>query len=116
MPTRAKRPCKRPGCSTLIDSGAWCDQHRPASVHDRRRPDATQRGYDRVWKQVRERTLAAAGIPGADWPLWDVDHDPPYDAAVQPDHRAYRLTPRLHADHSRKTATENGGFGNRRSA
>lgn len=54
-----------------------------------------------------------AGIPEDQWRLYDVDHNPPYDPSREPNHWAYSLVPRLHADHSRKTAAHDGGFGNR---
>jgi hypothetical protein len=72
------------------------------------------RGYDRDWQRIREGVLAAAGIPEANWPLYDVDHTPPYDPAIERDHRKYILTPRLHGRHSRKTAMRDGGWGNPR--
>jgi len=47
-----------------------------------------------------------SGIPQNQWPLYDVDHNPPYDPIKEPDHRRYVLVPRLRSDHSRKTATQ----------
>lgn len=46
MPTRAPKPCKKPGCPRLN-----------CSEHSQRRPDlrlhAAQRGYDRRWQRLR---------------------------------------------------------------
>jgi len=72
------------------------------------------RGYDSRWKRIRIQVLNAHGIPSADWHLWDVDHSPAYDASIEPDHLKYTLTPCLHAEHSSKTARQDGGFGNRK--
>lgn len=55
--------------------------------------------------------LLAHGIPRERWPEYDVDHVPAYNPAIEPDHTKYQLIPRLHADHSRKTVREDGGWG-----
>lgn len=71
-----------------------------------RRPSSAKRGYGASWRALREKVLTDHGIARADWFRYDVDHNPPYDPKVEPDHRKYRLVPRLHADHSSKTATK----------
>lgn len=71
-----------------------------------RRPSRSKRGYTNEWRRVREEVLGRSGIPRSDWPLYDVDHEPPYDPAVEPDHRRYTLTPLLRSQHSRKTASK----------
>jgi 5-methylcytosine-specific restriction enzyme A len=42
------RPCLRPGCAELVDSG-YCQTHRPGE----QRGSSTQRGYDSVWERFR---------------------------------------------------------------
>lgn len=69
------------------------------------RESAAKRGYSSEWRKVREEVLKKAGIPFEDWEYYDVDHNPPYNKYIEPDHRKYQLIPRLHAEHSRKTAT-----------
>lgn len=81
-------------------SGSLCPACRPK---DNRKP-AFRRGYDHTWRKVRIQVLTDAGIPKEAWPLYDVDHNPPYNPAIEADHTKYTLIPRLHADHSRKTA------------
>lgn len=92
----------------------WCPQKRRACVvigtcHDcdKKRVDnrlgASARGYDANWRKVRAEVLTSAGIPETDWPKYVVDHRPPYNPAIEPDHRKYQLVPMLKADHSRKT-------------
>ncbi len=76
------------------------------------RPSPSRRGYGPAWRKIRERVLREWSIPLKDWPLYDVDHNPPYDPEVELDHMKYRLTPRLHGGHSAKTAASDGGFGN----
>ena len=56
--------------------------------------------------------LKQAGIPQTQWHLYDVDHRPAYNPDIEPDHNKYNLVPMLKADHSRKTATVDGGFRN----
>ena len=78
------------------------------------RPSPSERGYGSDWRKIRERTLRLYGIPMYQWHKWDVDHSPVFDKAIEPDHSKYKLTPRLHAEHSSKTAARDGGFGNRK--
>ena len=55
--------------------------------------------------------LQKAGIPRGEWGKYDVDHNPPYNPALEPDHTKYQLIPRLHGEHSSKTVREDGGWG-----
>lgn len=113
MPTRVKRYCIVPGCNEYAVKGSnYCNGHRKVQRKDYR-PAAHKRGYGRAWQSIRKRVLAESGIPQEQWPLYDVDHNPAYNPAVEPDHWKYDLIPRLHADHSRKTVREDGGFGNK---
>lgn len=116
MPVKPARLCRNPHCPNLTrDSSGYCDLHRPATTPSRNhRGSSTGRGYGYAWQKIREEVLANAGIPRSLWPRYDVDHNPPYDPAIEPDHRKYTLIPRLHGTHSSKTAREDGGFGNRR--
>jgi hypothetical protein len=75
------------------------------------RPSSAKRGYGVEWKRIREMVLRGAGIPFHLWPLYDVDHEPAYNIDIEPDHMKYRLTPRLHGEHSAKTARLDHGFG-----
>jgi hypothetical protein len=70
------------------------------------RKSSARRGYGNTWRKIRENVLYKNGIPRDQWPLYDVDHNPPYDPSIEPDHSRYLLIPRLHAEHSSKTATE----------
>jgi 5-methylcytosine-specific restriction protein A len=117
MPIRPAKLCKNPFCPNLTrDPSGYCSLHKPAPsirLPDRRAAPSS-RGYDREWRKVREEVLARYDIPRRLWPRYDVDHNPPYNPAIEPDHRKYTLIPRLHAEHSSKTAREDGGFGNGR--
>jgi 5-methylcytosine-specific restriction protein A len=59
MPARALRPCTHPGCSTLVPGGGRCPEHQQAATraHDERRGSAASRGYDAVWRRLREHFL-----------------------------------------------------------
>jgi 5-methylcytosine-specific restriction protein A len=57
MPTRPKRPCRRPGCPELVDQG-YCEQHADHDrAADRYRGTAASRGYDHKWRVFRESYL-----------------------------------------------------------
>lgn len=104
--------CGHPLCPSVIPMGdRLCIVHLGMLPIDLR-PSSGQRGYDSRWRRIRAQVLTAHGIPSRDWHLYDIDHDPPYDAEREPDHLKYKLTPRLHGEHSSKTAREDGGFGN----
>ena len=118
MPTKPARMCKYPYCPNLtFDPSGYCDVHaamRPAARMPDKRPSAPRRGYGRDWQKIRAEVLTKAGIPRELWPLYDIDHNPRYNPAIEPDHRKYTLIPRLHGEHSSKTNHEDGGFGHRR--
>lgn len=115
MPYKPARQCRIPFCPNLThDPSGFCDvhaDHRGIQRGIERRPSSSRRGYDHEWRKIREEVLTTAGIPREQWPLYDIDHKPCYDPSIDPDHRHYTLTPRLHGDHSRKTIREDGGLG-----
>jgi 5-methylcytosine-specific restriction protein A len=59
------RPCIEPGCGQLTTNGTRCPDH--ATIHrqhraeqrSRIRPSADERGYDRRWRTIAKRTIAA---------------------------------------------------------
>jgi len=111
MPKRASKYCTYPGCKNLAVAGSnSCQVHKTVSNWDGR-PSASRRGYGSGWRRIRIRVLKEYGIPEEEWPLYDIDHNPPYNPEVEPDHNMYILIPRLHAEHSSKTVREDGGFG-----
>lgn len=117
MPYKPAKPCRQQRCPNLTTSpSGYCKAHE-SLVPSLRKPDnrspERQRHYGREWRGIRAEVLMDNGIPRADWPKWDVDHNPKYNPAIEPDHRKYTLIPRLHADHSVKTVREDGGFGRR---
>jgi hypothetical protein len=94
--------CRR----SFIGSGDYCPEHRKKHVKEEHRESASSRGYDYQWRIMREKVLRAHGIPRLEWSQYDVDHNPPYNAEVEPDHRKYQLVPRKHREHSTKTVEQ----------
>ena len=92
---------KRRSCDTASLTCSDCPKKKKDT-----RPSRSKRGYDSYWYKVRQEVLQRSGIPREQWPLYDVDHNPPYNKDLEPDHRKYTLIPMLKADHSHKTATE----------
>ncbi len=56
MPRKPKSPCRHPGCPNLCETGCYCKDHLQYSP-DRRRGNATSRGYDSKWRKAREDFL-----------------------------------------------------------
>jgi len=55
---RALHECNRPGCHNLC-STPYCEEHtRPPQPRQDRRPSASKRGYDTLWKKRRDMFLA----------------------------------------------------------
>lgn len=116
MPRRTQTICKIPGCGRLTDRG-YCKYHAKRAEalrsHDTR-DSSSRRGYDAAWRKIRAAVLRKAGIPKERWPEFDVHHSPPYNPAIEPDHRKYHLQAVPRSEHSRITSKTGGGFGNRR--
>lgn len=51
--------CAIAGCPTLVERGGMCPPHRAAyrRASDRKRPNATDRGYDTRWRRTRAAYL-----------------------------------------------------------
>ena len=122
MPTRPKHPCNHPGCPTLVSGGAYCPAHAKQRLaeYERRRGSSTQRGYDRRWGQYRAAYLAAHPLcvrceaTGIITPATVVDHITPHKGNRDlfwdtTNHQAL-----CKACHDRKTATEDGRWGESR--
>lgn len=105
MPRKPNKFCTFPGCNTkAVPGSARCEAHPYADRFGKPpRKSSAKRGYGREWRRIREQVLTSHGIPPYDWGKYDVDHRPPYDPAVEPDHLKYELVPMLHEDHSKKT-------------
>lgn len=115
-----KKPCGYPGCPTLVQGGSYCGRHRRRTwrEQDRRRPSATQRGYDNRWRKARELFLARrlwcteCEREGRLTPATVVDHIVPHkgDKALFWDMNNWQAL--CGQCHNRKTVRDDGGFGN----
>lgn len=116
MPHKPLHPCKHPGCRNLT-SETYCDLHRPAP-RDSREP-SSKRGYNNRWRRESRRFLAAHPAcaqcrrEGRVTPATEVDHIIPYkgDGKLFWDQGNWQAL--CKSCHSKKTAREDGGFGNR---
>lgn len=124
MPLRPQRPCRASGCRALHRNAAgYCDAHADqVKSHAREKPreSSTSRGYGYKWQQARAGYLAkhplcircqARGIVVV---ATDVDHVVPHkgDMALFWDRSNWQAL--CGPCHSKKTASEDGGFGNAR--
>lgn len=123
MPSKAKHPCRHPGCPALVVDSPYCPAHQRGAnakrnrAIDEQRPSAAERGYDRTWQKIRLMQLrqhplcvecARQGLTVA---ATEVDHIRPL--AQGGTHAFDNLQSLCKPCHSRKTARENwGGKGN----
>lgn len=113
---RPKKFCARQGCNELVDGGC-CAAHGGESawrIYDAVRPTAKERGYGTSWKNLRRYVLRRQPIcatDGCNQPSSECDHIKPLRNGGT--NSLNNLQGLCHSCHSRKTATEDGGFGNR---
>lgn len=106
------RKCGRPGCFVLIADGRFCTTHGGGT-----RPTPAARGYDSAWARRRAEFLNANPRCATCGGIATVaDHIVTRRALVargviDPDAARY-LQPLCASCHSRKTARQDGGFGN----
>lgn len=121
MPSAAMRPCSG-GCGALVVHSGKCAacKRRTRVISDSKRPNAHQRGYDRRWK--RERLLFLRAHPmcecevcnGQMLPATVVDHIVPHRGNRTLFWDQSNWCAMAKSCHDRKTALEDGGFGNAR--
>jgi 5-methylcytosine-specific restriction protein A len=125
MPRAPKRPCTYPGCGALVDTSSRCDAHRRVEQRelDQRRGSSTARGYDSKWRKAREGWLRSHPLCQCDECKGGelrvrvatvVDHIKPHrgDMTLFWDRNNWQSMAK--ACHDKKTAREDGGFGNAR--
>ena len=119
MPSKPKRLCAVDGCPNIINVGeTYCAEHLKLKrkFGDHRRGSASSRGYDRNWQRLRKLVLHSEPLcreckrQGRLTPATEVDHIVPLAAGGTNDFENVQSL--CHECHSRKTATEDGGFGN----
>lgn len=118
MPNRALRPCAHIGCKALVRSG-YCDKHKKDTrTYDNNRESAAQRGYDSDWRRYRISYLKAHPLcveclkEGTVTLAKIVDHIVPHKGDYKLFWDPKNHQPLCKKHHDRKTASEDGGFGN----
>lgn len=120
MPLKPQRPCSRPGCRNLTRE-RFCTEHQAdIRQYDRYRGSSYERGYNSEWRAYRvwylqEHPICVeckrAGILEASTV---VDHIIPHKGDQELFWRPSNHQALCTSCHSRKTAKEDGGFGNER--
>ena len=136
MPIRSKIVCRAANCGRLIDSPGFCQRHEKLNqAKDRdERGNASERGYTSVWAKARLTFLKRNPLCAEHMKRGEVaqasvvDHIKPHklgQAKQSGDASLIAKASELFWDrsnwqalckrcHDIKTATEDGGFGNRR--
>lgn len=122
MGAATQRPCTYPGCGRLVRGASRCDKHAYAQQRDHkqenaRRDHSHKHLYNWQWRMaakqfLREHPLccvceAAGRVTAAS----EVDHRRPHHGARDLFWDGTNWQPLCKPCHSRKTATEDGGFG-----
>lgn len=117
MPNRPQRPCRQPMCANTCEKGrAYCEEH---SHLENKKPvrEAYKRYASARWKKARKIYLAnnpICAMCGADTAK-HVDHiEQVYSDNEAKFWDANNRQALCVSCHSKKTARENGGFGNRK--
>ena len=117
MPTSAPRICAKPGCNTLTLKGR-CDAHPYDKGKDTAQARQAKRRYatnDPRWRRLRAKQLSkqplcqACDDEGRLTPATVVDHI----SGDAMDNQPENLQSMCWSCHSRKTAEQDGGFGNK---
>lgn len=120
--TKLTRVCSYPGCTAIAHDGTRCEKHKQPKKIRRRdeRASAYRRGYNRDWQRYREQFLADhpwcecedCKRLGLSTPATDVDHIAPHNGDMDLFWDPNNHQAMSHECHARKTAREDGGFGN----
>lgn len=119
------KPCAYPGCNQLTyGSSGYCDTHltqlknERVKNYDSKRQSSSKRGYNSKWREARLAYLTEHPLcvecekRGIVTPATDVDHIIPHRGDKQLFWDRDNWQALCHECHSRKTATEDGAFGN----
>ncbi len=119
MAIGARSICRHPGCGKLLDQAGYCERHAAQYQQqlDAQRGSASKRGYNRRWQKARVTFLCReplckhCSLSGLAMSATEVDHIRPHkgDQALFWDTSNWQAL--CKSCHSRKTASEDGGFG-----
>lgn len=120
MPTTPKRPCAAHGCGVLVERGRCAaHQSQQRQAHDSTRGNSAERGYDNKWRKARQGYLRShplcvecerqGRVTAADV----VDHITPHRGDMTLFWNSNNWQSLCTTCHNIKTATEDGGFGNK---
>lgn len=120
MTLRPKKPCTKAGCTKLADNGtSRCELHKPERVNYKRNADYTSM-YNWQWKKVRARYLkehplcVSCYADGKLTPANVIDHIKPHKGDKELFWNEDNYQALCKSCHDSKTATEDGGFGNKK--
>ena len=105
------RVCAAPTCPELLESGRWCDEHRPKR-RDAKRPSPRTRGYDHRWDKFSKAYRARHPVCihcGA--PSEHVDHLDNQGPLGPRGYDESNLAAVCRSCHSKLTAEFDGSFG-----
>lgn len=124
MPQRPNKICAQPGCREITRNKKYCDKHQVTAEAtrqrhvDNRRGSSTSRGYGWRWRNARVRFLrenplcAMCSTVDSPTSATVVDHIIPHRNDEFLFWNEQNWQPLCASCHSRKTAAEDGGFGN----
>ncbi|NSW92832.1 MAG: HNH endonuclease [Firmicutes bacterium] len=118
VPYKPLKPCNYPGCPNLTRE-RYCEVHKKQEHdYDERRGTAAQRGYDVKWQRARKVFLTRHPLcvecqkQGRITSATVVDHIMPHKGNQELFWDETNWQPLCKWCHDRKTAREDGGFGN----
>ena len=119
MPIKQKAFCTEPGCREIATNGTKCEKHFVPPI--RKQSSRYHHWYGLpVWKALRKRWLNAQPLceeckrQGHITPAEVVDHIKPHEGKWERFMDTDNLQSLCVSCHNKKTAMEDGGFGNRR--
>jgi len=120
MTIRARVPCRHSGCAALLAEPGYCEKHlqQVRQQTDERRGSASSRGYNSRWRKARATWLSRHPLCAECErqrrvaPATVVDHITPHrgDQDLFWDTKNWQSL--CKPCHDKKTAREDGGFGN----
>lgn len=127
MPARPFRPCVHPGCAALVNTKvSYCPAHLKArrQRENEHRGTTAERGYGSRWRTARAHYLRAHPLCECDecaalgrvLPSSVVDHVIPHRGNMRLFWDQTNWQAMSKPCHDRKTAREDGGFGNARAS